>query len=105
MINGLPQTLVKDPCPFIVSEEHKASILFDPAAADDWLEALDGQDHIADFYIVTSVKRVFDGLKVQINDLLGPLLLSEEEKRRMSAGFPANLALSLIHISEPTRPY
>jgi adenine-specific DNA-methyltransferase len=92
LIDGLPQTLVKDPCPFIVSEEHKASILFDPAAADDWLEALDGQEHITDFYIVTPTKRVFDHLKAQINDLLGPLLVPEEEKRPMSAGFPANLA-------------
>ena len=29
---------------------------------------------------------------MQINDLLGPLLLPEEEKRPMCAGFPANLA-------------
>jgi adenine-specific DNA-methyltransferase len=34
LIDGLPQTLVKDPCPFIVSEDHKASVLFDPAAAE-----------------------------------------------------------------------
>lgn len=29
LIDGLPQTLVKDVCPFIVSEDHKASVLFD----------------------------------------------------------------------------
>jgi len=92
LIDGLPQTLVKDACPFIVSEEHKASVLFDPAAADDWLEALDGQEHITDFTIVTPTKRVFDGLKAQIIDLLGPILVPEDEKRPMSAGFPANLA-------------
>lgn len=92
LIDGLPQTLVKDTCPFIVSDEHKASILFDPAAADDWLEALDGQEHITDFYIVTPTKSVFDGLKAQINDLLGPILVPEDEKRPMNAGFPANLA-------------
>ena len=92
LIDGLPQTLVKDPCPFIVSEEHKASVLFDPALAEDWLEALDGQDHITDFYIVTPTKRVFDGLKAQINDLLGSILVPEDEKRPMSEGFPANLA-------------
>lgn len=92
MIDGLPQTLVKDLCPFIVSEDHKASVLFDPASAEDWLEALDGQDHITDFYIVTPTKRVFDSLKAQINDLLGPMLTPEDEKRPMSEGFPANLA-------------
>ena len=92
LIDGLPQTLVKDTCPFIVSEGHKASILFDPAAADDWLEALDGQEHIIDFYIVTPTKRVFDNLKAQINDLLGPILVPEDEKRPMTEGFAANLA-------------
>lgn len=92
LIDGLPQTLVKDPCRFIVSEDHKASVLFDPAAAEDWLEALDGQEHITDFYIVTPVKRVFDQLKAQVVELLGPILVPEEEKRPMSAGFAANLA-------------
>jgi len=91
LIDGLPQTLVKDQCLFIVSEDHKASILFDPVAADGWLEALDGQDHVTDFYIVTPTKKVFDGLKAQINDLLGPFLVPEDEKRPMSAGFQANL--------------
>lgn len=91
LIDGLPQTLVKGSCPFIVSEGHKASVLFDAAAADDWLEALDEQEHITDFYIVTPVKKVFDTLKAQVVELLGPLMMSEEEKRPMSDGFASNL--------------
>ena len=92
LIDGLPQTLVTDPCPFIVSPDHKASVLFEVAAAEAWLEALDGQDHVTDFYILTPTKRVFDSLKAQVVELLGPVLVPEEEKRPMSAGFPANLA-------------
>jgi adenine-specific DNA-methyltransferase len=92
LIEGLPQTLVKNPCDFIVSEEHKASVLFDPSAADDWLEALDGQDHITDLYIVTPTKRVFESLKARVVEQLAPLLVTEEEKRPMGAGFAANLA-------------
>lgn len=103
LIDGLPQTLVKDPCPFIVSEDHKASVLFDPAAAEDWLEALDGQEHITDFYIVTPVKRVFDQLKAQVVELLGPMLVPEEEKRPMSAGFAANLAYFKLDFLERER--
>lgn len=103
LIDGLPQTLVKDPCPFIVSEGHKASVLFDPAAAEDWLEALDGQEHITDFYIVTPVKRVFDQLKAQVVELLGPILVPEEEKRPMSAGFPSNLAYFKLDFLERER--
>ena len=103
LIDGLPQTLVKAPCLFIVSEDHKASVLFDPAAAEDWLEALDGQEHITDFYIVTPTKRVFDQLKAQVVDLLGPLLVPEEEKRTMSAGFAANLAYFKLDFLEKER--
>jgi adenine-specific DNA-methyltransferase len=92
LIDGLPQTLVKEPCPFIVSEDHKASILFDPLAADAWLEALDGQDHITHIYIVTPAKKVFDELKDRVSELLGPILVQEEEKRAISSGFPSNVA-------------
>ena len=92
LVDGLPQSLVTYPCSFIVSEDHKASILFDTDAAEDWLEALSEQDHITNFYIVTPTKRMFDGLKAQVNELLGPLLVSEDEKRPMSAGFATNLA-------------
>lgn len=103
LIDGLPQTLVKDPCPFIVSEDHKASVLFDVAEAEAWLEALDGQDHITDIYIVTPVKRVFDQLKAQVVELLGPLLVTEDEKRPMSAGFAANLAYFKLDFLDPER--
>ena len=103
LIDGLPQTLVKDFCRFIVSEDHKASVLFDPAAAEDWMEALDGQEHITDFYIVTPTKRVFDQLKAQVAELLGPILVPEEEKRPMSAGFAANLAYFKLDFLERER--
>lgn len=103
LIDGLPQTLVKDPCRFIVSEDHKASVLFDPTAAEDWLDALDGQEHITDFYIVTPVKRVFEQLKTLVTELLGPLLVPEEEKRPMSAGFAANLAYFKLDFLEKER--
>ena len=69
---------MKDPCPFIVSAEHKASILFDTNSAEDWLDALTAQDHVKDFYIVTPTKKMFEGLRDQVNELLGPLLVSEE---------------------------
>ncbi len=91
LIAGLPQALVTDPCPFIVSEEQTASVLFDPAASDAWLQALDGHKQITDFYIVTTQRTVFNDLKVRVAELLGPLTVIEEEKRPMSDGFPANL--------------
>lgn len=103
MIDGLPQSLVKDQCPFIVSEDHRVSVLFDPAAAEDWIEALDGQEHVTDFYIVTPTKKVFDTLRMQVLELLGPVLIPEEEKRPMSEGFAANLAYFKLDFLEKER--
>ncbi|MBS0501153.1 MAG: site-specific DNA-methyltransferase [Proteobacteria bacterium] len=103
LIDGLPQTLAQEPCRFIVSESHKASVLFDPQAVEDWLEALDGQEHITDFYVVTPAKKLFDQLKAQVVELLGPILLPEEEKRPMSAGFAANLAYFKLDFLEHER--
>ena len=92
LIDGLPQTLIEKEDSFIVSEDHKASVLFDPAAAEEWLEALEGQDHIIAFYIVAPVRRIFDEIKSQVIELLGHVLVPEEEKRSMAEGFAANLA-------------
>jgi len=103
LIHGLPQTLVKDPCPFIVSEDHKASLLFDPAAAEDWLAALEQQDHISDFYLVTPNKKLFDALKARVTELLGPLTVSEDEKRPLAAGFAANLAYFKLNFLDRDR--
>lgn len=91
LIDGIPQSEVKKDSAFVVSEKHSASLLFDESQADDWLEALEDQEHITDFYIVTAEKATFDDLKARIHDLLGPVIASEEEKRPMREGFPANL--------------
>ncbi|MFB1488843.1 MULTISPECIES: hypothetical protein [unclassified Thiocapsa] len=92
LIEGLPQTLVTDPCPFIVSENHSATLLFDEAAAEDWLAALEGQDQIREFYILTPIKKRFDTLKADAAEVPGPLLVMEDEKRPLADGFPVNLA-------------
>lgn len=104
LIDGLPQTLVSDDnAPFIVSEEHSVSVLFDPAAAEAWLEALDGQDHVSTFFIVTTRKKQFDQIKEAVNELLGPLNVSEDETRPMSDGFQANLAYFKLDFLDPER--
>lgn len=87
----LPQSLVKAYSRFIVSEKHTASVLFDPAAADEWLAALEEQEHITDFYIVAKEGRVFNDIKAKVVDLLGTISVSEPLKRPMREGFPANV--------------
>ncbi|MDQ5908887.1 MAG: hypothetical protein QG599_980, partial [Pseudomonadota bacterium] len=88
LIDGIPQSEVQKDSAFVVSEKHPASILFDESQADAWLEALEEQDHIIDFYIVTASKPVFDNLKARIQELLGPVVTTEEEKRPLRDGFP-----------------
>lgn len=91
LIEDIPQSEVKKDSAFVVSEAHSTSILFDESQADIWLEALEGQEHITDFYIVTASKTVFDDLKARIHNLLGPMVVVEEKRRPMRDGFPANL--------------
>lgn len=87
----IPQTLVKTDSKFIVSDKHSASILFDVNAADEWLDALEDQDHITDFYIVVKEAAVFKEIKARVSDLLGPINVASQVKRPMSEGFPANV--------------
>ncbi|MCX7556900.1 DNA methyltransferase [Xanthomonadaceae bacterium JHOS43] len=101
LIDGLPQSLVRGSCHFIVSEDHTASVLFDPEAADEWLQSLDGQEHITDFYIVTPGKRGFDQLKEQVIGLLGPMIVREEEKLPISEGFEENAEFFTLTYETP----
>ena len=87
----LPQTLVKAGSKFIVSDKHSASVLFDINAVDEWLEALEDQDHITDFYILVKETARFKEIKALVTDLLGPISETTQVKRPMSDGFPANV--------------
>lgn len=91
LIDGIPQSEVKKDSAFVVPEKHPASILFDESQADSYLEALEDREQITDFYLVTATKATFDTIKARIQDLLGPVIVTEEEKRPMREGFPANL--------------
>ena len=92
--NGKPQfsqKLIKPDCGFIVSKEHSASILFDPSIVDEWLVALDDQDHITEFYIVSKEKSLFKSIESKVSELLGAISVATEIKRPMNDGIPANV--------------
>jgi len=87
----LPKTLVKADRAFVVSDKHNVSILFDTDKSNDWLAALDEQDHITDFYIVTAETNIFNTIKEKVIDLLGDFSVTEQVKRPMKNGFATNV--------------
>ena len=56
----LPQSLVKPGIDFVVSEKYNATILFSPSAYEEWIAALDGQDHVTELYVVTTSNKEFN---------------------------------------------
>jgi adenine-specific DNA-methyltransferase len=105
IIDGIPQSLVKRDSAFILSddEKHYASVLFDDTQVDVWLDALADHEHITDFYIVTERPAIFNSIKERINELLGPMIVSEEEKRPIKDGFAANLEYFRLEFLEKDR--
>lgn len=87
----LPQSLVKPDSKYIISEKYSASILFDCAYLDEYIEVLEDQSHIKEFYIVTKESSVFNKVKGQVTDLLGPMNVIAELKQPMRDGFAANV--------------
>lgn len=88
--NQFSKSLIKDNPPFIVSDNHTASILFDDNYEQDWYEALESKKHITDFYICTDNKRKYQSIKENVINILGPIIVEEPVKRPMSDGFPTN---------------
>lgn len=101
LLKDFPQSLAPDDSAFIVSADYSASILFDEVQADAWLEALEEQDHVTDFYIVAGSKATFDAIKAWVTELLGPLTEIEEEKRPMRTGFEENLEYFRLDFLDP----
>ncbi len=93
LIDAIPGSEIKADTAFFVADDERctAAILFDDAQGDAFVAALDGMEHITHIYIVTQSNKRFRDLKAEIEALLGPLEVQEEEKRPMQDGFPANL--------------
>ena len=101
LIEKVPQSKITADMAFFVDDEIQASILFDIQQAEAWLEALEDQEHITDFYLVTQDNRAFKSIKQQLQELLGPVQLEEEEKRPFKDGFAANLEYFKLDFLDP----
>lgn len=87
----LPQSLVKSNSKFVVSKDFTCSIIFDIKYCEQWLETMDGQSQITEFYVVTRNDEVFKKLKDDIDDLLGNIIEEGQILRPMADGFDANV--------------
>ena len=78
--------------PFLVSEDDScnASILFDVTKIDDYLEALEGNDHITNFFIVTDKDATYRQVKEEICQLMGKIEETVTVSMPMKDGFKAN---------------
>jgi adenine-specific DNA-methyltransferase len=93
LVEGIPMSQIRSDTAFFVSEtrSHSAAVLFDDTQRDAFVAALEDMQHVTDFYVVTRSNKLFQEVKTQITELLGPIEVQEEERRPMSDGFPSNL--------------
>ena len=82
--------------------KHTASILIDDTASEEWLEALEGMDHITDFYIVTSNNKLFKSLKDSIKEMLDPIATQVPVVMPMKDGFKTNAAFFKLSFLDKT---
>ena len=85
---------MSDDVPFLVSEDdsYNASILFDTNETEAWMEALDGNSHITNFYIVAEKDADFKRIKAEVSEMMGQIEETIPVKMPMSDGFKANAA-------------
>ncbi|MGL4990818.1 MAG: site-specific DNA-methyltransferase [Sarcina sp.] len=86
----LPQSLVKADSKYIISAKHTTSILFDEEYSDEWIDLLQENNQVVEFYIITSKNNVFQNIKKRIEELLGDIIINEVKKINMSDGFKSN---------------
>lgn len=88
----IPQNALTKNNNYILGEDYTTSILFNLEYMDEWLEALEEQTQVAEIYIVTDKKPVFNQIKTRIKETLGAISKEEPVKFPMSDGFKANAA-------------
>ena len=77
---------------FLVSDDDScnASILFDLTKKDEWMEGLEGNDHITNLYIVSAKDVDYKRVKEEVSEMMGQIEETIPVKMPMSDGFKAN---------------
>lgn len=98
----LAQSLVTSDSKFIVSPKYRISILFDDNYTEAWIQALDGQDHIQELYMVTNNTNLFNNTKLKLQETLGDYSVFEQKKCPMANGFNTNVAFFKLSFLDKT---
>ena len=91
---GVKLPTMTEDAPWLASEDDScnAAILFDVAETDSWLEALEGNDHITNFYVVAEKDAAYKQVRTEVQELMGLIEESVPVRMPMSDGFRANAA-------------
>ncbi len=100
LLPAVPQSKVDDE-PWFLDDEITVSVLWDVQQASAWLDELAESDHVTEICVVTAEGKLFNTLKVQIAETLGPQIVTEDEKRPLADGFAANLDYFRLDFLDP----
>ena len=83
---------INEDVPFLVSDDDNcnASILFDLTKKDEWMEELESNDHITNFYIVAARDADYKRVKEDVSEMMGQIEETIPVKMPMMDGFKAN---------------
>lgn len=78
--------------PFLVPDDDScnASILFDLTKKDEWMDELEGNEHITNFYIVAAKDADYKRVKEEVSEMMGQIEETIPVKMPMSDGFKSN---------------
>lgn len=101
----LPGKLVDDETAFVVSEEtkHTVSILLDETKFQEWIQELEGMNHIQEFFIISKDKKQFNAIKKLINNMFEPLERRVPLTIPMADGFKANAVFFKLGFLDKTK--
>ena len=100
LLPAVPQSKVTN-APWFLDDDIAVSVLWDVQHAASWLEELSEANYVNEICVVTMEGRLFNALKTQIVETLGPKEISEYEKRPMADGFAANLEYFRLDFLDP----
>lgn len=83
---------ITDDIPFLISEDENfnASILFDLSSKDEWIDSLEGNEHITFFYILTDDNAIYKKIKDEVSSVMGKTKERTNMLIPMSDGFKSN---------------